>query len=172
MILVDDIILRDGAVFVADSHFMRGDFSLLGFLDSISRSLPLGGQIFFMGDIFHLFIGTIPSSRRDNIDLINMIETLSKDYEIIFLEGNHDFGLQNLWENAVRYDSNFLDSKNVDLENKNLEQKQVFEYERDPSAFLQKPQDDGEKIQNDVELQNLDSKNENEKTQNIDSKII
>lgn len=92
MTFIKDIILEEGAIFIADSHFKQGDTCLLDFFSKI----PEGKQVFLMGDIFHLLIGALQTSLRDNSDLIYAISKLSYTNHIIFLEGNHDFYLQNM----------------------------------------------------------------------------
>jgi UDP-2,3-diacylglucosamine hydrolase len=47
-----------------------------------------------MGDIFDLLFGLIPITYRRNAQLIEIINTISKDIEILYLEGNHDFAIK------------------------------------------------------------------------------
>ena len=96
MTVVEDIVLQKDAVFIADSHFKRGDTALL---ESFSR-LPSGVQVFLMGDVFHLLVGCLKSSRDENEELISALAALSLTNQIILLEGNHDFGLKGNCENV------------------------------------------------------------------------
>ena len=89
---------------------------------------------------------------------------------LIFGTFNLAFGTEATLESGVARGLGRVDSKdsknteskqnldsNLESKNENLEQKQGHEYERDVSAFSQKPQHDGE-------LQNLDSKDSKNKT--------
>lgn len=97
MTFINDMILKDGAIFIADSHFKKGDGRLLKFISKI----PKGRQIVLMGDIFHLLIGSVESSVKENIELINLFKKLSKTNEIIYVEGNHDFGLDYVFKDSI-----------------------------------------------------------------------
>lgn len=83
--------LKNGAVFIADSHYKKGDKSLLDFLNKLILTPP--PQVFLMGDIFHLFIGHLSSSIQENKSVINQINELSMVCEVYYFEGNHDFGI-------------------------------------------------------------------------------
>ncbi|PAF53945.1 hypothetical protein BKH42_02970 [Helicobacter sp. 13S00482-2] len=83
--------IKDGSFFIADSHYINGDEALLVLLEKLIISPP--PQVFFMGDIFHLFIGHIPSSRKENIVLLELINKLAHKCEVFYFEGNHDFGI-------------------------------------------------------------------------------
>ncbi|RDU59975.1 hypothetical protein, partial [Helicobacter sp. MIT 14-3879] len=119
MTFIEDIILKEDAIFIADSHFKQGDNALI---ESFQR-IPKGVQVFLMGDIFHLLIGALQSSRLENQELISIICHLSWNNSIIFLEGNHDFSLQSIWQNR-------LDSTNANLCNKTtLNRQKMSEYQ-------------------------------------------
>ncbi|RDU65984.1 hypothetical protein CQA53_05015 [Helicobacter didelphidarum] len=108
MTFLHDTILQNDAIFIADSHFKQGDRELLDFFAKI----PKNKQVFLMGDIFHLLIGSMPTSCMSNHSLIHAIATLSQTNEVIFLEGNHDFFLQNIWDNSSRDDGEYIVHKN------------------------------------------------------------
>ena len=85
--------LKSGAVFIADAHYQKGvREELLDFL--VKLQAP---QIFLMGDIFDLLVGGIATTYEENLDLIKAINSLSKRSEVVYLEGNHDFNLQELF---------------------------------------------------------------------------
>ncbi|CBG39640.1 metallophosphoesterase [Helicobacter mustelae] len=86
--------LRNGAVFIADSHFSHKDPRAYKLLDFLAKNPP--PQIFFVGDIFQLFIGAIPSSLRLHAPLLAKISELARQSEVFYLEGNHDFSLPSL----------------------------------------------------------------------------
>lgn len=103
--------INSDAVFIADAHFVPLDLAqnkhsesaskaLLDFFDeifNIQTNIP--SQIFLMGDIAHLLLGTIPSSHKTNQMLLKKIESLSLLTQIWWFEGNHDFRLDALYEN-------------------------------------------------------------------------
>ncbi|PAF47706.1 hypothetical protein BKH41_07095 [Helicobacter sp. 12S02232-10] len=84
-------IIKDGALFIADSHYMDSDYRFFNFVRKLILSPPK--QVFLMGDIFHLLIGHLPSSQKQNFPLISLINELSDKTEIFYFEGNHDFGI-------------------------------------------------------------------------------
>lgn len=88
----NEVILQKNAIFIADSHFKENDFDMLSAFEMIDSN----SQIFFMGDIFHLILGNIKSSLKPNIQLIEIIKNLKN--EVIYLEGNHDFYMQNIFK--------------------------------------------------------------------------
>lgn len=85
------LVLKDGAIFIADSHHKKGAESLPNFLNKLILTPP--SQVFLMGDIFHLFVGHLISSRQENQSIINQINELSEVCEVYYFEGNHDFGI-------------------------------------------------------------------------------
>lgn len=83
--------IKDGAFFISDSHYRPADDTLLHLLKKLIISPPI--QVFLMGDIFHLLIGHIPSSQKENVLLLKLINELSDQTEVFYFEGNHDFGI-------------------------------------------------------------------------------
>lgn len=114
MTFVDDICMQESAIFIADSHYKQKDTELLKYFEEI----PKGRQIFLMGDIFHVLIGSIDTSCIHNMPLIKSIATLTYTNNIIFIEGNHDFGIRTIWD---RY--------NIDYKKQNLH---IFSYAEQP----------------------------------------
>ncbi len=76
---------------IADAHFLPHERQAHDYLDSLLESPPV--QVFFMGDIFHLLIGHIPSSLKIHRRLLDKIHQLSQKTEVFYFEGNHDFAL-------------------------------------------------------------------------------
>ena len=68
-----------------------GENGLLGLLEHLIASPP--AQIFLMGDIAHLLIGHLPSSTKQHRDFLAIINKLARLCEVVYFEGNHDFGL-------------------------------------------------------------------------------
>ncbi|PAF42873.1 hypothetical protein BJI48_05960 [Helicobacter sp. 11S02596-1] len=66
----------------------------LDFVKNLIISPP--EQVFLMGDVFHLFLGHLPSSQKENAGLIALINALSEKTEVFYFEGNHDFGINSV----------------------------------------------------------------------------
>ncbi len=105
--------IKNDAVFIADAHFIPPDFpllsqqsisasrALLAYFDSLlDNPTQIPSQIFLMGDIAHLLLGSAISSQKSNVSLLQYIESLSQYSQIWWFEGNHDFGLSAL-QNAM-----------------------------------------------------------------------
>lgn len=98
-------LIHNDAIFIADAHFMPSTPSLseqskeasqalldyFKYLLSAPQTIP--SQIFLMGDIAHLLLGGVDSSYKANQNLLSLIESLSKQSQIWWFEGNHDFTL-------------------------------------------------------------------------------
>lgn len=83
--------IQDRAVFFADSHFLPSQKDAFEFFETLIAKPP--PQVFFMGDVFHLLIGHIPSSVCAHKPLLDLIHQLSQKCEVFYFEGNHDFAL-------------------------------------------------------------------------------
>ncbi len=92
-----DIKLKEGAFFISDAHYssFRPDF--LDFLKAIKAKRLLPTQIILMGDIFDALFGEVAETLIKNKEAIDVLNQLSNDLEIIYLEGNHDFNLKNIF---------------------------------------------------------------------------
>ncbi|MCX2716192.1 metallophosphoesterase [Helicobacter sp. MIT 21-1697] len=101
--------INNDAVFIADAHFISPDFpslsqqsisashALLTYFDTLLNNPDqMPSQIFLMGDIAHLLLGSAKSSQKSNASLLQYIESLSRYTQVWWFEGNHDFGLSAL----------------------------------------------------------------------------
>lgn len=95
---INDLILKENSIFISDSHFKKGDENML----EIFKKLNKDSQVILMGDIFHLLIGNLKTSRRINYELIDILKKLELSNEIIYLEGNHDFFIKKLKFKNIR----------------------------------------------------------------------
>ncbi len=87
------ISLKKGAVFLGDAHYHPGvREELYVFLQSLDAP-----QLFLMGDIFDLLVGGVRYAQEQNQRLIDLLNSLSQKCEIVYLEGNHDFLLQEIF---------------------------------------------------------------------------
>lgn len=72
--------------------------ALLRFLD---EQIVTNDKLFIVGDLFDLFIGNKQIFRERYQELIEKLKQLnSKNVEIYYIEGNHDFQLENLFEDS------------------------------------------------------------------------
>lgn len=101
MTLIHEFVIENDALFIADSHFKDGDTNLLEYFANI----PKGRQVILMGDIFHLLVGVIHTSCLANMPLIEQIAQLTFTNQVIIIEGNHDFGLKNVWQRYCNYNA-------------------------------------------------------------------
>jgi UDP-2,3-diacylglucosamine hydrolase len=95
-----EINIKEGAFFISDAHYSYKRLEFLEFLKDIESKKLQPTQLIFMGDIFDALFGGIKKTLDTNIKLIEIINRLSKDIELIYLEGNHDFNLKNIFPNA------------------------------------------------------------------------
>ncbi len=89
--------LLEGAIFLGDAHYSFKHRELLEFLKAVRSQELQTPQIVFMGDIFDLLFGGIPYTRERNREVVELINTLSDNIEIVYLEGNHDFNLASIF---------------------------------------------------------------------------
>ncbi|MBU1642245.1 UDP-2,3-diacylglucosamine diphosphatase [bacterium] len=85
--------LLEGAIFLSDAHYSFKHKELYGFLKAVATQQITTPQLVLMGDIFDLLFGGIPYTVERNREAVDLINTLSDNIEIVYLEGNHDFNL-------------------------------------------------------------------------------
>ena len=91
--------IKPDAIFVADSHFNNKNQELLTFLTKVESKKILTSQLFLMGDMIDFISGESRYFVKQNSVVINLLNKLSNEIEIIYLEGNHDYNLKNLFPN-------------------------------------------------------------------------
>ena len=89
--------IQKGAIFIADAHYNQNRKELKELLLKISSDEVQTSQLFLMGDIFDFLSDEITYFKKQNQDVIEIINSLSQTLEIVYLEGNHDFNLKNLF---------------------------------------------------------------------------
>ena len=97
------LIIKEGAIFIADSHYPHhGDLflDLLGKLHNGEIKVP---QLFLMGDNFDLLFGYNDYIKTFVSEAIELLQSLSKTIEIHYFEGNHDFCLKELFHDMHVY---------------------------------------------------------------------
>lgn len=99
--------LQEGAILIADAHCAPWRTPFIDFLHALESGTIVTPQLILMGDIFDMLYGPIPRSYRYNTEGIGLLNCLCKKMEIIYLEGNHDFLLGEVFPdiNVVRRES-------------------------------------------------------------------
>lgn len=95
--------IKENAIFVADAHYneRRGEF--LNFLKKIKNSSIQISQLFLMGDMFDFLSSQNTYFINKNKEVIDLINELSTKHEIFYLEGNHDYNIQELFPKIKVY---------------------------------------------------------------------
>jgi len=92
--------INEDAIFVADSHYSEKNEQFLVFLQKLKSEKIKTTQLFLMGDMFDFISGESKYFILKNQKLIDIINELSKDIDIVYLEGNHDYNMQILFPNV------------------------------------------------------------------------
>jgi len=95
--------LKEGAIFIADAHYPHHGEALIDLLRSIENQTIQTPQLFLMGDIFDLLFGYNRHIQTFATPAITLLQKLSQTLEIHYLEGNHDFCLQELFPDIYVY---------------------------------------------------------------------
>ena len=91
--------IEEGAIFVADSHYPHHGDEFLELLYKITKKQLEIPQLFLMGDNFDLLVGGLEQSYVNNAEAINLLDSISKNIQIYYFEGNHDFRLKKIFKN-------------------------------------------------------------------------
>jgi len=92
--------LLDGAYIISDAHYSHSRVELFSLIEDISSKKLLPSQLILMGDIFDALFGEIPHTHNENSEIINLINEISLEIEVVYLEGNHDFNLRKIFPNS------------------------------------------------------------------------
>ena len=95
--------LQEGAIFLSDAHYSFKHKELLVFFKALRQQTIQTPQLILMGDIFDLLFGGVATTIERNQEVIDLINTLSDNIEIIYLEGNHDFNLASIFPAATLF---------------------------------------------------------------------
>ncbi|WP_455755507.1 UDP-2,3-diacylglucosamine diphosphatase [Sulfurimonas sp.] len=95
-----DIKLKEGAFVVSDAHYSHKRPHFLNFLKDIQSKKLQPTQLILMGDIFDALFGGIKKTSDTNQEGISIINEISKEIEVVYLEGNHDFNLTSIFPHA------------------------------------------------------------------------
>ena len=95
------LVLKEGAFVVSDAHYSHRREELLAFIKDVYNKKFMPTQLIFMGDIFDALFGSIDYTCAENEEMLKLLNEISKEIELIYLEGNHDFNLTKLLPNAT-----------------------------------------------------------------------
>ena len=95
-----NIEIKEGAFIISDAHYSHKRPHFLYFLKDIQSKKLQPTQLIFMGDIFDALFGGIKQTSDINQEGISIINSISKEIGVIYLEGNHDFNLKNIFPHA------------------------------------------------------------------------
>ncbi len=92
--------IKEGAFIVSDAHYSHQRPELLNFIKDIHSKKLQPTQLILMGDIFDALFGGVAYTQKINQEAIKLLNEISVEIEMIYLEGNHDFNLKNIFPNA------------------------------------------------------------------------
>lgn len=95
--------IKESAIFIADAHFPHHGNLFLDILKDLESKKIETPQLFLMGDIFDLLFGYNDYIQTFSEEAINLLQKLSLSLEIHYLEGNHDFCLQEIFPHIEVY---------------------------------------------------------------------
>ena len=95
--------IKEGAIIISDAHFSQERPQLLPFIEDIASGVIKTPQLILMGDIFDALFGIIEHTYIENKRIMELLKQIANTIEVIYLEGNHDFNLQTVFENITIY---------------------------------------------------------------------
>ncbi|MCW8953346.1 MAG: metallophosphoesterase family protein [Sulfurimonas sp.] len=95
-----NIEILEGAFIISDAHYSHQRPELLDFIKDIHSKKLQPTQLILMGDIFDALFGGVAYTQKVNQEAVKLLNEISLDIEMIYLEGNHDFNLRKIFPNA------------------------------------------------------------------------
>jgi len=95
--------IKEGAIFVADSHYPHHGDDFITLLKKIEKKEIQTPQLFLMGDNFDLLFGYNDYIQTFAEEAIVILQKLSRTIDIHYFEGNHDFCLKDIFTNMNVY---------------------------------------------------------------------
>jgi UDP-2,3-diacylglucosamine hydrolase len=89
--------ILEGAFIVSDAHYSHQRPELLEFIKDIYLKKLQPTQLILMGDIFDALFGGVTFTQEVNQEIIELLNEISLDIEVVYLEGNHDFNLKKIF---------------------------------------------------------------------------
>lgn len=91
------LVLQEGAILIADAHYSDKYPQFYSFLQALDSGHIKTPQLILMGDMFELLFGVIGRTQKDNEKEVALLNKISNKIDVIYFEGNHDFGLKNIF---------------------------------------------------------------------------
>ena len=92
--------LREGALLLGDAHYSHLRPQLLQLIEDIASKKLQVPQLILMGDVLDALFGDVSFTLQENRTIVTLIQEISQEIEVIYLEGNHDFNLKNIFKDA------------------------------------------------------------------------
>ena len=101
---------------MADSHYNEKNHQFLIFLEKVKTGEIRTSQLFLMGDMIDFISGESKYFIKRNKKILDLLNELSNDLEIIYLEGNHDYNMQVLFSKikVIKRENQPLEAKYQD----------------------------------------------------------
>ena len=99
----EQIVVKSGAIFIADSHENENRENFWHFLCALKNGEIKTPQLFLMGDMFDFLAGECEFFVKFYERYVRAIDELGEKMEIYYFEGNHDFNLARLFKNVKAY---------------------------------------------------------------------
>ena len=99
----EPIVIKEGAIFIADSHENENRKNFLRFLYALKSGEIKTPQLFLMGDMFDFLAAQCEFFVKFYERYVRAIDELGEKMEIYYFEGNHDFNLAPLFKNVKTY---------------------------------------------------------------------
>ena len=99
----EQIVVKSGAIFIADSHENENRENFWHFLCALKSGEIKTPQLFLMGDMFDFLAGECEFFVKFYERYVRAIDELGEKIEIYYFEGNHDFNLARLFKNVKAY---------------------------------------------------------------------
>ena len=91
--------IQEGAYIISDAHFSHSRPELFYLIQDIHSKKIIPTQLLLFGDIFDALFGSVSKSIEVNQEMITMLNGISHEIEVVYMEGNHDFNLKNIFPN-------------------------------------------------------------------------
>jgi len=95
--------IKEHALFIADAHYPHHGEEFIKLLKNLNNTSLSRAQLFLMGDIFDLLFGHNQYIKTFSTEAISLLQEISKTLEVIYLEGNHDFCLKEIFPHIKVY---------------------------------------------------------------------
>ena len=95
--------IKEGAIFISDAHENENRKEFLKFLQKVDKGEIKTPQLFLMGDLFDFLTFEAKYTLKFFHEEIQLINKISQNIEVIYVEGNHDFNLQKIFPFAKVY---------------------------------------------------------------------